>query len=137
MLDSVSAFMGSNRRSCYTARVEDSFTQIDGLVGRIIMVGQHSARTDYPHVIDSIVAKHLFRNFTSRHPVGQRNLGIFLKLTLQAALHQITDNCNAYKYNPDKHILFFLMVLNCQTNSLPKYTKRHKTTNMTGCFHVY
>ena len=91
MLDGVAAFVaGDGCRRDAAARI-DRVAQIDGHRLRIEVVGQLSADVGDLHIVDLVVAQHLFGDFRTGESAGERHFGVFFEDVLQAGLHDVAD----------------------------------------------
>jgi hypothetical protein len=55
------------------------------------VVGQLSADVGDLHIVDLIVAQHLFGDFRTGESAGERHFGVFFEDVLQAGLHDVAD----------------------------------------------
>ena len=114
MLQGVSALMGSYGSGHDTVAGVNALAQVDGLVGRVVVVGQMTGRTSNLHIIDAVVVEHLTSHVGACHTIACRYLRVFLELVLQVHLHQPAHNGYADKYNPLHsyyHNLLFSIIL--------------------------
>ena len=73
MLYGVATFVGSYGGGRNTIAKVYSLAEVDGFVGRVVVVGQLAGGADDAHVVDAIVAEHLLSHFASGHTVTQRD----------------------------------------------------------------
>ena len=74
-----------------TAARIDRVAQIDGHRLRVEVVGQLSADVGDLHIVDLIVAQHLFGDFRTGESAGERHFGVFFEDVLQAGLYDVAD----------------------------------------------
>ena len=91
MLHGVATLMGSHGGSGDAVAVINRLTEVDGLSGWVVVVGQMSRCRGYPYIIDTVVTQHLLCNISSRHAIGHGYFRIFLELALQAGRNQPTQ----------------------------------------------
>src|SRR5690554_2497427 len=76
-------------------------TQIDGLIQRVIVIGESSSYRDYLYIENTIIMKHLLCDLLPGHSVAKGYLRILLKTTFQCSLNNPSGKSNSYKQNPN------------------------------------
>ena len=90
MLHGVATLMGSHGGSGNAVTVINRLTEVDGLSGWIVVIGQMARRGSHPYIINPVISQHLLCHVSSRHAIGHGYFRIFLELALQAGRNQPT-----------------------------------------------
>jgi len=85
-------------RGCDAAAVVDVLAQGDGLLGRVVVVGQRAVGGDDADIIDAVVVKHFLGYLGSRQAGTEPDLRILGKPAPERALYEQAQNRENDKY---------------------------------------
>ena len=101
MLHGMTTLVGCHSGSGYATRLVDLAAEVDGMVRRVVVVGQAAFDAGNLNIVDAVGLEHLLGYIATSHAAHERFFGEVLELTVQVGLNDVADQRDTDEYNPD------------------------------------